>query len=148
MDADPAAMGFSFAGQTFTALPAGRFLAGGGGVRCGMGDERCFLIESREQVTTYLSKGRADVEPKGARWPRSSVLLDWVTALRYVPPLAFLSAQAAHGARRGRRLAQRAARDDAGLRARRSNARGARGTAARGLPGGARRAGWCAALLR
>jgi len=78
MDADPAAMGFSFAGLTFTALPAERFLAGGGGVRCGTGDERCFLIESREQVTIFFSKGRTGVEPKSPRWPRSSLLLGWL----------------------------------------------------------------------
>jgi len=139
LDADLATMGFfSPRSDLFTALPAERFASLAGGIRCGTGDERCFLIESREQVTIFFSKGRTGVEPKSPRWPRSSLQL----AIGLASLLLNL-----HGARRGRRLAQRAAHDDAGLRDRRSQARGARGIATRGLPGGTWHSGtgvWCA----
>jgi len=80
LDADLAAMGFFLPrSDLFTALPAEHFVSlAGGGIRCGTGDERCFLIESREQVTIFFSKGRTGVEPKSPRWPRSSLLLGWL----------------------------------------------------------------------
>jgi hypothetical protein len=79
LDADLAAMGFFLPrSDLFTALPAERFASLAGGIRCGTGDERCFLIESREQVTIFFSKGRTGVEPKSPRWPRSSLLLGWL----------------------------------------------------------------------
>jgi hypothetical protein len=82
-DADADALAFQVGGQRFEVLPSTAFGEAHGGVRCGRAEARCPLLTSGSR--SQLLRACGVKSPVSSRLPRAVHLLDWDTALRFVP---------------------------------------------------------------